>query len=53
MVKKTPVLHNVYLKYFYPKNTISCGGFGLLIEHLVVFGKAVPRWKSTDGSGSF
>jgi hypothetical protein len=35
-------LHNVYLKYFCPKNTISCGGFGLLIEYLVVLRKPFP-----------
>jgi hypothetical protein len=29
------------LKFFCLKNTISCGGFGLLIEYLVVSGKAV------------
>jgi hypothetical protein len=25
MIKKMPVLHNVYLKFFWLKNTISCG----------------------------
>jgi len=44
-------LHNVYLKYFCPKNTISCGGFGLLVEYLVVLKIRSPleiygrKWK--------
>ena len=38
IIKKPAAFHNVYLWFFRRKNTISCGGFGLLIEYLVVFG---------------
>jgi hypothetical protein len=36
IVEKSPILHNVYLRDFWPKNTISCGGFGLPTKHIVV-----------------
>jgi hypothetical protein len=35
IVEKPPVLHNVYLRDFWPKNTISCGRFDLLTKHIV------------------
>jgi hypothetical protein len=35
IVEKLPVLHNVYLRNFWLKNTISCGGFDLPAKHIV------------------
>jgi hypothetical protein len=39
IIKKPAAFHNVYLMFFRRKNTISCGGFSLLVEYLVVFEK--------------
>jgi len=36
IVEKAPVLHNIYLRIFWAKNTISCGGFDLPTKHIVV-----------------
>jgi hypothetical protein len=37
IIENPAVLHNVYLRNLWLKNTISCGGFGLLAGHIVVF----------------
>jgi hypothetical protein len=35
IVKKPAIFHNVYLRFFYPKNTISCVIFSLQAGYIV------------------